>query len=602
MDKKNTTIGILLLLAAFGLWIWQAKQTREAEAQQASRPQVQQVEQASAPAPAATTAPAAATPSASAAAETPEAPEEKFVLENDFIRVHFTSLGGAVEKVEILDYKAEQGGKAPYAFNEGTPTPIYAIDQWRAGVLTSSRDSWTVVEKTATKVVFQRTVAPGVTALHSYEISLSSEGPAPYTIRQSYSLANGGSMAYSPDTLFINLGTAAPDKADSYGYSLNAGYYDGEDFIYEAPSYFQGGGWFTHSAPKSHVEWSGNVVWATTKNQFFASIATPVKPAQRVISRPVPLGVDAEGKPLTGLSTSIGFDLPVLAAGGSANVSMDCYMGPKEYRRLSLLSENQDKVMKFGWSTPLGFLGAFVGFIGKLFYMGLTALQHVTINWGVAIILMTILIRLVFWPLTAKAAESSRKMAKLQKPLKELQEKYKDNPKKRNEETLELWKKHKVNPLAGCLPILIQMPIFIAFYYMLRGASELRFAHFLWIGDLSLPDTVASIGGFPINIMPILMGVSMFYQMHLAPSPSTDPLQAKLMKFMPLIFLFFCYNFSSGLVLYWTVSNCMSILQQLQINRKRDAEEAAEAAAAIATGSLKTSPASVKGPDKKKKK
>jgi YidC/Oxa1 family membrane protein insertase len=98
------------------------------------------------------------------------------------------------------------------------------------------------------------------------------------------------------------------------------------------------------------------------------------------------------------------------------------------------------------------------------------------------------------------------------------------------------------------------------------------------------------------------MGVSMFYQMHLAPSPSTDPLQAKLMKFMPLMFLFFCYNFSSGLVLYWTVSNCMSILQQLQINRKRDAEEAAEAAAAIATGSLKTAPVPAKGQDKKKKK
>jgi YidC/Oxa1 family membrane protein insertase len=279
---------------------------------------------------------------------------------------------------------------------------------------------------------------------------------------------------------------------------------------------------------------------------------------------------------------------------------MSCYVGPKEFRRLSHLAEHQDKVMQFGWSKPFGFLGDFVAFVGKLFYTGLCAIQYAVVNWGLAIIVMTILIRLVFWPLTAKAADSSRKMARLQKPLKEIQEKYKDDPKKRNEATLELWKKNKVNPLAGCLPVLIQIPIFIAFYYMLRGASELRFAHFLWINDLSLPDTVAVVWGFPLNIMPLLMGVSMFYQMHLAPSPSTDPMQAKIMKFMPLIFLFFCYMFSSGLVLYWTISNCMSIIQQLHTNHKRDLEEAAEAAGGgtIVNAKLVSKPS--KGGKKKK--
>jgi YidC/Oxa1 family membrane protein insertase len=155
-----------------------------------------------------------------------------------------------------------------------------------------------------------------------------------------------------------------------------------------------------------------------------------------------------------------------------------------------------------------------------------------------------------------------------------------------NEETLELWKKHKVNPLAGCLPLLIQMPIFIAFYYMLRGASELRFAHFLWINDLSMQDTVATLFGFPVNIMPLLMGITMFYQMHLAPTPGADPMQAKIMKFMPLIFLVFCYTFSSGLVLYWTVSNCMSIIQQLHTNHKRSLEDASEAVAATPSGAI----------------
>ena len=586
MDKKNTAIGVVLLVAAIGVWFWTGKQQREWEQTRAAQQQTEAVN-APAEAPAAT----AAAPAASVPAPAPEAlpalPEQKVVLENDFARFEFTSLGGAVEKVVVKKYKAVQGQDAPYAYNDGTGSLALGIDRWDGGKLVASRASWTLAEKSDTKVVFRRTISPGVVAVRSFEISTSAEGAEPYTLRSTYSIHNTGAAPYTPEPLWICLGTAVPDKADSYGFSLNAGYYNGDDFLYEAPNNFTAGGFlfWSHEA-RSHFQWDDKVVWATAKNQFFACILTPVKTAQRVLARPVQLPPNAEGKSLVGLSTSVGFDIPTIAAGTSADVSMDTYIGPKEYKRVSQLSEHQDKVMKFGWSTPLGFLGSFVGFIGKLFYTCLCAIQMVTINWGIAIIVMTILIRLVFWPLTAKAAESSRKMAKLQKPLKELQEKYKDNPKKRNEETLELWKKHKVNPLAGCLPILIQMPIFIAFYYMLRGASELRFAHFLWMSDLSLPDTIATIGGFPINIMPLLMGITMFYQMHLAPSPSTDPMQAKIMKFMPLMFLFFCYTFASGLVLYWTISNCMSILQQLQINRKRDAEEEAEAGGKVVTGKL----------------
>ena len=580
MDKKNTTIGVLLLVLALGLLFWQDRQQRKFEAEQARQQQVI-LQQAAAeaktvkPVEAASAAPA---PAIEVPVAKNEGPEQIVVLENEFLRAEFTSYGGALKRAVFKKYAAEQGNDAPYVFNDKATYPAFTLDVVENGNIVPRVHDYSVASKSATKVVFRRQVMPGVIVERSYEISLSSAGPDPYTIRHTTTVYNQSAVAYTQTPVYVDLGLATPDKADSYGYNLNAGYYDGDSFVYDRISDFKGGGWFVHHDPKTSIERTGNIVWATTKNQFFASIVTPAKPAQRVVTRPINMP-DKSGTVVQGVSTVIGFDLPTIAAGQRADISMSCYVGPKEYKRISHLEDHQDKVMQFGWSSPLGWLGDFVAFIGKLFYTCLCAIQSVVVNWGLAIIVMTILIRLVFWPLTAKAADSSRKMAKLQKPLKEIQEKYKDDPKKRNEATLELWKKNKVNPLAGCLPVLIQVPIFIAFYYMLRGASELRFAHFLWVSDLSLPDTVAVLWNIPINIMPLLMGVSMFYQMHLAPSPSTDPIQGKIMKFMPIIFLFFCYMFSSGLVLYWTISNCMSIVQQIHTNRKRDLEEAAEAAA-----------------------
>ena len=139
------------------------------------------------------------------------------------------------------------------------------------------------------------------------------------------------------------------------------------------------------------------------------------------------------------------------------------------------------------------------------------------------------------------------------------------------QETLKLFKEHQVNPVAGCLPMLIQMPIFLGLFYMLRTASELRFESFLWVSDLSLPDTQFVVGGFPINILPMIMGVTMFLQMSMMPvSPTADPMQQKIFKFLPFIFLIFLYNFSSGLVLYWTVQNILTVVQQKIINSRPD--------------------------------
>jgi YidC/Oxa1 family membrane protein insertase len=153
----------------------------------------------------------------------------------------------------------------------------------------------------------------------------------------------------------------------------------------------------------------------------------------------------------------------------------------------------------------------------------------------------------------------------------EMKEKYKDNPQKMQQETLKLFREHQVNPVAGCLPLFIQMPIFLGLFYMLRTASELRYEPFLWISDLSQPDTVMEIAGFPLNILPLIMAVTMFLQMQMMPvNPAADATQQKIFKFLPFVFLIFLYGFSSGLVLYWTVQNILTIVQQKITNSRPD--------------------------------
>jgi YidC/Oxa1 family membrane protein insertase len=190
---------------------------------------------------------------------------------------------------------------------------------------------------------------------------------------------------------------------------------------------------------------------------------------------------------------------------------------------------------------------------------------YITGNYALAIIILTILVKAILWPLQSKANKSMKKMAELQPQMKALQDKHKQDPVKFQQEMGKMWKKAGVNPLSGCWPIMIQIPIFIGFYNMLGKAVELRHHGFLWVQDLAAPDTVAHIAGIPINPLPLLMALTMFLQMRMAPQGG-DPMQRKIFMFMPLIFVFLCYNFASALALYWTVQNIISIVQ-LVVNR-----------------------------------
>jgi YidC/Oxa1 family membrane protein insertase len=175
-----------------------------------------------------------------------------------------------------------------------------------------------------------------------------------------------------------------------------------------------------------------------------------------------------------------------------------------------------------------------------------------------------VIIKLIFWPLTKASTKSMKRMQALQPQMKAIQDKYKDEPAKKQQKLMAFMKENKVSPLGGCLPMVLQIPVFFGFYTMIRSAIELRGAHFLWACDLSKPDTVFMIPGFnfPLNPLPLIMGATMLWQTSLTPaSPGMDPAQQKIMKYMPLMMVVFLYNFSAGLALYWTVQNLLTIAQ-----------------------------------------
>ena len=254
--------------------------------------------------------------------------------------------------------------------------------------------------------------------------------------------------------------------------------------------------------------------------------------------------------------------LETLGAGQEKTDTLKLFVGPQEEQVLEKIAPGLELVKDYGWFTILA----------KPIFWLLEKIHALVNNWGWSIIFLTILIKLAFFPLSAASYKSMARMKLVQPKVLELKDRYKGEPQKLNQAMMEMYRKEKINPLGGCFPVLIQIPVFIALYWVLLSSVEMRGAPWLgWIQDLSKPDTLFGaykIAGtlVPIGLLPILMAVSMFIQTKLNPTPP-DPLQAKLMMFMPLAFSVMFFFFPSGLVLYWVVNNILSIAQQWQINK-----------------------------------
>jgi len=257
-------------------------------------------------------------------------------------------------------------------------------------------------------------------------------------------------------------------------------------------------------------------------------------------------------------------DFPLLFVRGKSDLKLSGYIGPKDHRVLVAIDPRLTDVIEYGFFT----------FISRPLFKLLQFLESITGNWGWSIVLMTMLIRLVLFPLTYKGMVSMNKLKELSPKIKELQAKYKGDKQKLNTHMMELYKKHGANPMGGCLPMLLQIPVFFAIYRVLQNAIELKGAPWiLWVEDLAIMD--------PYYILPVAMGVTMFLHQRITPTNFTDPMQEKIMKFLPLIFTFFFVTFPAGLTLYWFTNNLFSIAQQYYVNslfaKGKKAKEAAVA-------------------------
>lgn len=266
----------------------------------------------------------------------------------------------------------------------------------------------------------------------------------------------------------------------------------------------------------------------------------------------------------------VGKDDPLLFVKGSQSLHLGGYIGPKEYHTLASINPELTDAIEFGWFT----------FLSKPFFKVLLWLHSHIGNWGWAIILFTLLVKLVLFPLSYKGMMSMQKLKDLAPKMKELREKYKDDPAKLNMKMMEMYKKHGANPMGGCLPMLLQIPVFFALYRVLLNADELQGAVWIhgWIDNLAAAD--------PYYILPVLMGLSMWFQQRITPNNFTDPMQEKIFKFFPILMagMFIIMPFPSGLVLYWVVNNVFTIGQQYVINRAYAKHKAAVAAAAHKKG------------------
>lgn len=529
------------------------------------------VTNATATATASTSSPATPAAPATATTPTPSAPEELLVLTNDAVRYTFTSQGGGLKQIDLLNYRETVNGRKqiqespPAALNDHAPLPALALTGPAELI---GNGSFTLSQPAAGVVRAEQALPSGLHVTKEFRLGSN------FQFAATLKLENRSGQPLTVPTHELVLGTATPMSPTDDGLLVGVLHYNGTKTGSVAESWFANRtlGCFPGTPRNDYTSPGTNVVWAAVHNQFFTIIAQPAGGAPNILSRrvllPKPTAEDIAAnsrvmREPVGYQTAFLYPPTVLEAGAALERAVDYYAGPKEYNTLSRRPNRQDLVMNFG----------FFGFFAKALLLSMNFLHNTLhMGYGWAIVVITIIIKLLFWPLTRASTRSMKRMAKLQPQMKAIQEKYKGDPQKMNQKTMEFMKEHKVNPMGGCLPMLIQIPVFFGFYTMIQSAIELRGASFLWNHDLSKPDTLFMIPGlnFPFNLLPLLMGVTMLWQARMTPpSPGMDPMQQKIMKYMPLMFLVFLYNFSAGLTLYWTVQNLLTILQ-MKLTKNED--------------------------------
>ncbi len=551
MNKTEKLIALLLGLATAG-WMWYSISAQKKAAEAAAHYAAAHSEALRPAAPAAPKALAAAPGGAAsekaapAVPQKPKAPEKLETLANGEVELTLSTRGAVVKAAKMLQYAQHPGplseenpalvldfASAPALALEGLPgvepDADFTVAEKGTDYVVFKSDALTrrLTLKDGYRIEVEETFAkPDAAAANRLSLGAVSMGTSKNDILSIDSWDNGGRKPH-----VVHHGDDGDSPLQSYLVSISGGC---------------GGRKDAAGLPeRASVDYRGRQDWIAVKNRFFVS------------------ALAACSEPNTGFRATMTRDLAktdyvlksVVAeaafAGVPATRSYTFYLGPKKQDILWDLGMKD--VMEFGMWRWLCYPLVWV----------LNLFNSLIPNYGVAIILLTILVRLVFWPLTHKSTVGMRRMQEIQPKVKEIQKKFKDNPQRLQQETWALYRENKVNPLASCLPMLVQIPVFIALFTVLRSAVELRYAPFLWISDLSEPEALFA-GWFPfggLNILPLAMAALTVLQSAFTPSSGDNRQQRMMMVMMPLMMLFFFYNFPSALSLYWMLSTAFGVAQ-----------------------------------------
>ena len=551
MDTQRLVLFFVFGFSLLMLWDAWEKDHRPKPAPQAQAPSVAPVATPAgkppAPQPGTASAPAGAIPGAAA----PATKSETVIVHTDLIVAEIDTLGATLKRIELLKHKEDKDSPANFVLLG--PEHRYEAQSGLTGEEGPNHRTLWSLQPGSTNL------APGQETL---EVRLSAQGKDGLSVtkvyrfkRDSYiidvvlEMKNAGSGPAAPATYFqlTHDGKSSANSnavASTFGAQSFNGY-----AVYTEEKKFQKVQLPDVDKGKADYIKQANDGWLAYVQHYFVVGWIPHAGATRsyeVLKRDDGL-----------YSGYVRMPAGTIPPGADAVAAMSLYAGPQEKSRLAAVAPGFDLVVDYGWLTIIAW---------PLFWL-LEKYHGLSGNWGVAIILLTVTIKLVFFPLSAASYKSMAKMKLITPRMTKIREMYEHDRAKMNQAMMELYKTEKINPLGGCFPILVQIPVFIALYWVLLAAIELRHAPFmLWIQDLSALD--------PYYVLPILMTITMVVQTRLNPVPP-DPVQAKVMQFMPFVFSVFFFFFPAGLVLYWLVNNILSILQQWQIQRMFDRDKPA---------------------------
>ena len=482
---------------------------------------------------------------------------QRIKVSTDIFTAEIDTVGGDLRHLVLNKHRAVNEKDGNYVLMDDAKTPLLYVAQTgllgaglpnHKSTFTSKATNYTMTDGAASQEVrlswAGSDVTNGITVDKIYTFHRGS-----YVIDVRYQINNGGSQTITPSAYYQVLHDNESKQGSKMMPTFTGGAYYTEAVKFKKVKFAD--------MAKDKLSLNAQDGWIGLIEHYFASAWIPKAGDKR----------EFYTKQLNDDTFAMGAVVPAasIVAGAKAEFGARLFAGPQNHADLAAAAPGLEFAVDYGWLT----------IVAKPLFWVLSKIEALVHNWGVAIVIVTILLKALFYPLSAKSYRSMAQMREMAPRLQSMKEKFGDDKQKMQQAMMELYKTEKINPMSGCLPILIQVPVFIAFYWMLSASVELRHAPFFgWIQDLAAPDTLFGVipnsipllGGMPIGLLPILMGATMIIQTFLNPPP-TDPIQAQVMKIMPIVFSVFFFFFPAGLVLYWLVNNILSIAQQWYVNK-----------------------------------